>query len=92
MEVDEQVNHRVAIYGRKQLTMEGVLHVDSFNESEITLETNMGVVLLKGNGLHITKLSLETGSLEAEGVFAAVQYAESKGKNKGKKLLGRILK
>lgn len=88
----ELVKHSVAIYGRKQLTMEGVQQVDSFNESEITLETNMGVVLLRGDGLHITKLSLETGYIEAEGVFASVQYVESKSKNKGKKLLGRILK
>jgi len=90
--MSERAGHSVAVYERKQLTMEGVQRVDSFNESEITLETNMGMVILKGDGLHITQLNLETGSIEAEGFFASLQYVENKGKGKGKKLLGRILK
>ncbi|MDF9409221.1 MAG: Spore protein YabP [Pelotomaculum sp. PtaB.Bin013] len=90
--MSEQAGHSVAINGRKQLTMEGVQHVDSFNESEIILETNMGMVILKGDGMHITQLNLETGSIEAEGFFASLQYVEGKGKGKGKRFLGRILK
>lgn len=90
--MDERVKHSVSIYGRKQLVMEGVKHVDSFDESEISLETNMGNVILKGEGLHITQLNLETGSLAAEGFFTSVQYVESKGKARGKGLLNRILK
>lgn len=84
--------HSVSLSGRKQLVMEGVQHVASFNESEITLETNMGRVILKGEGLHITQLNLEAGNLAAEGFFSSIQYIESKGKGKAKGVLGRILK
>jgi len=86
--------HSVSIGDRKQLVMEGVRHVDSFDESEITLETNMGVLLLKGEGLHITQLSLETGSLAAEGFFTSLQYLESKGKGRarGIGIINRIFK
>jgi len=90
--VNERVIHSVSINGRKELNMEGVKHVDSFDESEITLETNMGNVILKGEGLHITQLNLETGILAAEGIFTSVQYVEGKGKARGKGLLNRILK
>lgn len=90
MDVNERVLHSVSLNGRKQLVMEGVQHVDSFDESQIILETNMGRVILKGEGLHITQLSLETGNLAAEGFFTSVQYVESKGKGKG--LLNRILR
>jgi len=90
--VNERVIHNVSINGRKELIMEGVKHVDSFDESEISLETNMGNVILKGEGLHITQLNLETGSLAAEGFFTSVQYVESKGKARRKGLLNRILK
>lgn len=90
--MNEQVGHSVVINGRKQLSMEGVQHVDSFNESEIALETNMGMLLLKGDGMHITQLNLENGSMEAEGFFISLQYVEGKGKGKGKRFLGRILK
>jgi sporulation protein YabP len=94
MDVNESHKHSVSIIGRKQLAMEGVRHVESFDDSEINLETNMGMLILRGEGLHITQLSLETGDLAAEGFFTSVQYVENKGKGKGKGkgLLNRILK
>ncbi|BAF58305.1 MAG: sporulation protein YabP [Pelotomaculum sp.] len=88
----EQAAHSISINGRKQLVLEGVRHVGSFDESEIVLETSMGALILKGEGLHITHLNLETGSFAAEGFFNSVQYVESREKGKGKSLLKRILK
>ncbi|HBC93810.1 MAG TPA: sporulation protein YabP [Pelotomaculum sp.] len=90
--MEEHVTHSLVVSGRKQLVLQGVLRVVSFDEAEINLETNMGVLSLKGEGLHITQLSLETGSLTAEGNFTSFQYMESKGKGKGKGLLSKILK
>jgi sporulation protein YabP len=88
--LDEHVKHSLLVSGRKQLVLQGVLRVDSFDEAEINLETNMGILSLKGEGLHITQLSLETGSLTAEGFFTSFQYLETKGKGRG--LLSKILK
>lgn len=92
MGLEEQPRHSVAVYGRKQLVMEGVQQVESFDESEIVLETNMGTLVLKGEGLNITELSKETGSLAAEGIFTSFQYVESKAKNMSKGLMKRIFK
>lgn len=88
--MNEQVLHSVSLSGRKLLVMEGVKHVESFDEKEITLETNLGRVVLKGEGLHITQLNLDTGNLSAEGYFNSILYVE--GKSKGKGVLSRILK
>lgn len=92
--MSERLVHSVSIHGRKELVLQGVQHVGSFDESEITLETNMGTLVLKGEGLHITQLSLETGSLAAEGFFSSIQYVDDRGrgKGKGKGLWNRILK
>ncbi|OPZ73698.1 MAG: Spore protein YabP [Firmicutes bacterium ADurb.Bin456] len=92
--MNDNPKHSISVSGRKHLLMEGVLHVGSFDESEITLETNMGMLVLKGEGLHITHLSLEQGNLSAEGFFTAFQYYERKerGKVKAKGILSRILK
>ena len=87
----EHGQHRYTLNGRKELVMEGVQHVASFDESEITLETSLGTVILKGEGLHITQLNLDTGNLSAEGFFTAVLYVESR-KSKGKGVLTRFLK
>jgi len=94
MGVEGRAGHSVSISGRKLLAMEGIEHVESFDDGEIILETNMGRVILKGDGLHITQLNLEAGSLAAEGHFNSLHYVESKGrgKEKGKGILDRILK
>lgn len=92
MGLEEQPRHSVAVYGRKQLVMEGVQQVESFDESEIVLETNMGMLVLKGEGLNITELSKETGSLAAEGNFNSFQYVESKARSMSKGLMKRIFK
>ncbi|MHB1043325.1 MAG: sporulation protein YabP [Eubacteriales bacterium] len=89
--MQERAAHSFTLSGRKQLVMEGVQQVGSFDESEIALETNMGTLILKGEGLHITMLNLDTGTLSAEGFFNAAIYTESK-KGKGKGILSRILK
>ncbi|MDD3652682.1 MAG: sporulation protein YabP [Desulfotomaculaceae bacterium] len=90
--MNEQASHNLSMRSRKQLALEGVRHVSSFTDNEIILETSMGMLILKGEGLHITQLSLDTGTIEVEGFFTALNYTESKGKGKGKGLLGRILK
>ncbi len=90
--MEEKPRHSVAVYGRKQLVMEGVMQVDSFDESEIVLETTMGTLVLKGEGLNITQLSKETGNLAAEGHFNSFQYIENKAKGVSKGILKRIFK
>lgn len=92
MDMEEKPRHSVAVYGRKQLVMEGVRQVDSFDESEIVLETTMGTLVLKGEGLNITQLSKETGNLAAEGHFNSFQYIENKAKGVSKGILKRIFK
>ncbi len=88
----EQLTHSISIGGRKILNLEGVQHVESFDDAELVLETNMGMLILKGEELHITQLNLETGYLAAEGFFNSLQYMESKSRGKGKGFLNRIFK
>ena len=94
--MEEQAGNKVALVDRKHLELAGVQHVERFNEEEITLDTNMGVLSLKGEGLHITRLDLENGSLTAEGFFTTMQFRESRPalskRGKGKNLWGKLLK
>ncbi len=86
--------HKVMLADRKYLVVEGVRHVESFDEKEITLDTTMGFLILKGEGLHITQLDLQKGNLTAEGFFASFLFQEGKGKGrvKGQNVLKRLLK
>ncbi|WP_211229925.1 sporulation protein YabP [Desulfovirgula thermocuniculi] len=87
-------SHRITLLDRKQLHLEGVRHVESFDEREIVLDTTLGALTLKGEGLHITRLDLEKGVLSAEGYFASLVFQEGKGRagTRGRNLLARLIK
>lgn len=94
--MEEQIGNKVALVDRKHLELAGVRHVERFNEEEITLDTNMGILFLKGEGLHITRLNLENGLLTAEGFFTTMQFRGNRPalsrRKKGKNLWDRYLK
>ncbi|GBF32154.1 forespore shell protein [Desulfocucumis palustris] len=91
--MEQRVKHRLTLTERKHLMLEGVRQVGSFDEKEITLDTSLGFLSLKGEGLHITQLNLDEGVLTVEGFIAIMEFSESKtAKGRGKGLLNRILK
>ena len=81
----ETGGHSFSLENRKRLIAGGVRHVGSFSESEIQAETNLGFLVLKGEGLFITELNLEVGKLVVEGRFNSVVYTE--GRKVGKRRL-----
>ena len=91
--VDQRGKQKLTLIDRKQLDLEGVLHVGSFDEKEIVLDTNMGVLFLKGEGLNITRLNLDEGTLSVNGFINTMEYREVKSaRAKGKNMLSRLIK
>lgn len=82
MENTEGFAQNVIIEGRKRLAVSGVKEVCSFDDETITLQTVLGRMTVKGEGLHIESFNTETGDLAAEGsIHAAVYMAD--GRNGG---------
>ena len=69
--------HSVEVYNRESATICGVTDVEAFNEEEIVMNTEMGALVLAGEGLHIVKLNLDDGVLMAEGHILAMEYVDS---------------
>ena len=76
--MEEKTSNKVILTDRRHLFLEGVEHVGNFDEKEIALDTNMGFLYLKGQGLHITQLSLEEGKMVVEGVISSLEFIENK--------------
>ena len=55
---------RIELSGRESLTVSGVEDVDRFDETEIVMNTSLGVLVVTGDSLHIGKLSLD-GRIDA---------------------------
>ncbi len=70
--------HHLILEDRERLTVSGVEEVESFDENTIVMETAQGVLIVRGEGLHIEKLSLDGGDLKVEGMVEALAYEESR--------------
>ena len=68
--------HNVIMEGREKLTVSGVEDVDSFDEARISMTTAKGGLTIYGQGLHIEKLSLDTGEVIVEGTIDRLEYAD----------------
>lgn len=84
--------HQLIIVNRESLHVSGVRNVDSFDESNVVLETTHGLLHVRGTGLHVNQLNLEQEKLEIEGAIDAVVYSENRSELRGKGLLARLLK
>ena len=69
--------HHILLEGREQLTVSGVEEVESFDENTIVMDTARGALVVRGEGLHIEKLSLDGGDLKVEGSIDSLTYEES---------------
>ena len=69
-------NSNIIIEQRKKLTLSGVKDCISFDEETIIASTEYGELTVKGEKLHITKLSLEIGELCIEGRISSLSYAD----------------
>lgn len=74
--------HKIAVIGRNNGTITGVSDVLSFDENEILLDTEMGMLTIRGKELHISRLSLELGELDMEGKMDSMIYSERGHKKK----------
>ncbi|MCR4426471.1 MAG: sporulation protein YabP [Firmicutes bacterium] len=83
--------HRMVLVDREAMTVDGVLNVESFDDEEIILETNAGVLSVRGHDLHIKQLNLEDGNLEIDGLVESVDYSEDDRK-RGRGFLARLLR
>ena len=85
--------HKVLLGSRKTGNFSGVVDVLSFDVSEIILETEEGMLLIKGNDLHVNRLSLEKGEVDIEGKIDSLAYSEIKDYGKqAESFLGRLFK
>lgn len=78
---------------RRTGTVSGVTDVISFDIAEILLETEQGMLTIKGADLHVNRLTLEKGEVDIEGRIDSMTYSEVTDFHKaGASLLGRLFK
>ena len=86
-------NHKIMLSNRHTGNFTGILDVLSFDISEILLETEMGMLHIKGKDLHVNRLNLEKGEADIEGEIDMITYSKvPEVTGKKDKMFGRIFR
>lgn len=82
--------HNFLMENREKMSISGVLDVDIFNPDMVVVQTEMGMLTIKGIDLHINKLNLESSELCVEGEIGSCVYSDKTTSSSG--FFGKIFK
>ncbi len=86
------VIQNIVLENREKLNISGVLDVLSFDDQIVILETELGLLTVKGENLRINKLSLDTCEVTVDGEISQLSYSEKENMEKGGGFLNKIFK
>ena len=85
--------HRLDLMNRGKGSVTGIQDVVAFDENQIVLDTDMGLLTVKGKGLHVSRLTLEKGEVDIEGTVGSLVYSSNEAHRKqGESLFTRLFK
>ena len=84
--------NNIVIENREKMTISGVTDVLSFDDQIIIVETNLGLLTVKGQNLKINKLNIDTSDFSLNGNISAISYSEGTLEAKQNSFFGRIFK
>lgn len=71
------MNHVIKLVERKNIVISGIKRIINFDDKEFSLESNMGDILIKGNGLEMIKLDTIDGNVSIKGTIDSISYTVS---------------
>ena len=98
MNIDERTSintgviQNLILENRGKLSISGVNDVLSFDDQVVMVETELGLLTIKGENIRINKLSIDTSEVIVEGNISYLAYSDKElEKNKGS-LISKIFK
>lgn len=77
------IPNSLVLEDRKRLTAEGVREIGAYDDTGITAQTDVGMLTIRGRGLKIVKMSVDTGELAVEGDISELIYSDVSGSGEG---------
>jgi sporulation protein YabP len=75
-DVETIIGHNINIMERKNINLTGVKKIESFDNEEFLLETTLGYIIIKGEGLEMVKLDTYQGNVSIKGLIKSLTYIE----------------
>jgi len=77
---------------RERLSVSGVIDVESFNDESVIVDTELGVLVVRGMDLHINKLNIDSSELSIEGDIMSCEYSDRDGSRSKGGFFARMFK
>lgn len=90
--INSTIMQNLVLENREKLSISGVLDVLSFDDQIVIVETELGLLTIKGENLKINKLSIDTEEVIVEGEIINLGYSEKDDEKKGGSFLNKIFK
>ncbi len=85
--------HGCSLHNRSAANLTGVREVVSFDENQVVMDTDLGLLTMKGKGLHVSRLTVEKGELDVEGTIDSLVYSSNETyRREGQSLFARLFK
>ena len=100
MTIDERkiintgIIQNLILENRGKLSISGVTDVLSFDDEIVILDTELGMLTVKGENIRINKLSIDTSEVIIEGEISAFSYSDKdkSSKDKNSSFISKIFK
>ncbi|MCI9279473.1 MAG: sporulation protein YabP [Bacilli bacterium] len=84
--------HEIKISDRREIFLTGIKKISSFDNEEFLLESNMGIILIKGSGLEILRLDTHDGNVKIKGKINSFTYLDSDKKEDKESFFNKLFK
>ena len=88
--MEEERKSSLSLEDRKKLTLSGVLEVVNFDDEKISLNTILGNLAIKGEGLKMNKLDVQNGDVIIIGYISSMIYSGKDGKKSKESIIKKI--
>ena len=90
--MEETKKHSIYLSERKEVIIEGVLKLDSFDKSEFLIDTTKGFLHIQGKDLSLGNMDTEKQTLTIEGLIISFSYLDNKEKEQKESFFKRLFK
>ncbi len=90
--INTGVIQNLILENRGKLSISGVLDVLSFDDQVVVLETELGLLTVKGENLRINKLSIDTSEVIVEGEISYLAYSDKNVEKNKSNFISKIFK
>ena len=92
MNVNPNIVQNLVLENRGKLSVSGVNDVLSFDDQVVIVDTELGLLTVKGENIRINKLSLDTAEVIIEGEISSLAYSQNKQEKSTGTILSKIFK